>query len=356
MSQMEPLVKRETSKGNSKTVPEVDVLVLNFNGMQHLGACLDSVLKTDYANLNVTLVDNGSTDGSQKFVKHNYPEVKILANKKNLGFSKGYNNAASSSQTPVLVFLNNDVEVDKDWLKELVGSLADPEVGCATSKIMFFHERQKINACGGFIDKFGFAANRGNGEVDLGQYSKAEEVFYAVGAAMAVKRSAWNTVGPFDEDFFAYCEDVDWCWRARLQGYKIVYVPSSIIYHKWRGSLREKRRSTQIYFEERNRLATLLKNYGWISLLSIIPRYLVLETLKILWVLRNWTHSEAIIVMKALFWNLNHLNDTIKKRVQVQRKRKRTDKGVSKTMVNTSLELYIALRPYSSLANHPFFS
>jgi len=350
------LTQKDAQSQRKEKIPHVEVLILNFNGRRRLKTCLDSVLATHYPNLCVVLVDNGSTDGSVDFVRKNYPSIKIIANKRNLGFAKGYSSAVRISHAPYLVFLNNDVEVDKNWLRELICCLEEPNVAATTSKLLFFDDRKKINACGGIMDKYGCSLNRGNGELDLGQYDKIEEVFYAVGAAMAVKRSVLNKVGFFDEDYFSYWEDVDWSWRARLLGYKILYVPSSVVYHKWRGSLKGAINLRHIYNLERYRLATLLKNFSFKTLFFLIPRFVLLEGLKILWILVNWSPVESAVVVKALLWNLTHLGTTLKKRYIVQRKRKLGDADIFKKVISKSLELHGVINKNSFLSKHPLLA
>lgn len=316
--------------------PFVSVLILNYNGRHYLEKCLNSILATEYPDFEVLLIDNGSSDGSADYVRRNYPSVKIIENS-NIGFAKAYNHAVKLTCAPYFVFLNNDVEVETNWLKELVQATSESKVAAATSKMRFFHERDRINSCGGCMDKFGFCVNRGIYEKDAGQYDDCLDVFYTVGAAMIVKRSAWRKVGQFDERYFAYFEDADWCWRARMLGYEVLYVPSSIVYHMWRGSWKDTER--RMYFYERHRLSSILKNYSLKSLMLTLPPYFLLLILRILWIGKNWGGTLSLSMIRALFWNLINLPSTWKKRVKVQNARVISDKDITKKMIKGSLEL-----------------
>jgi len=330
-----------------KGFPPVTLLILNYNGKRFLKECLDSVLKTDYPNFEVVVIDNASTDGSVEFIEKNYPQVRIIKNNRNYGFAVAYNLAIKTVKNEYLVLLNNDVIVEPDWLKKLISYISNGKVAAVNPKMLFADDRKRINAAGGNCDIYGVGWNRGNGEIDNGQYDKVEEVFYVNGAALLTKKSVWKDVGAFDERFFLYGEDLDWCWRARLKGYKILYVPDSKIYHHWRAS-----GGAIIYFLERHSLATLLKNYELKTLIKIMPRYLALKFLKTIWLLKNGKEKiEKMAVLYSLKWNLINLNKTWNKRVLIQSSRKISDKEIKKQMFNGSFELFLAL----GKIKHPIF-
>jgi len=323
----------------------VTLLILNYNGKTYLKNCLDSVLAIDYPNFDVKLIDNGSTDGSVDFVKENYPEVEVIEHDANYGFALGYNLVVNSMESEFVVFLNNDVSVEPDWLKKLIPYTKDEDVAAVTSKMLFSFDKKRINAAGGCCDVYGVGWNRGNGEVDAGQYDEAEEVFYGSGGALLIKRKVWEDVGPFDERYFLYGEDLDWCWRARLKGYKILYVPEAKVYHHWRGS-----GASMECFLEKHWLATILKNYTLKTLVKLLPKYLALRALKAIWLLKNGEKDEKFAVFKALLWNLVNLKGTWKKRVIIQASRKVSDGEVQRHMYKRSLELLAGLGRFQ----HPF--
>lgn len=329
----------------SEEHPRVSLLILNYNGKAHLKKCLESVFRMEYPNFEVKLVDNGSTDGSVEFVKKNYPQVKIVEHGVNRGFALGYNLVMDSVKSEFVALLNNDVLVEPEWLKKLIPYAKQEKVAAVTSKMLFLSDNGRINAAGGSCDVYGVGWNRGNGEVDWGQYDKVEEVFYGSGGALLIKRKVWDEIGPFDERYFLYGEDLDWCWRARLKGYKILYVPHAKVYHYWRGSKAPMER-----FLEKHWLATLLKNYSLKTLLKTLPKYLALKLLKFIWLLKNGGKNEEIAVIEALIWNLANLRDTWKKRVVIQSFRSVSDEEVQKCMYKGSLELLAGLGKFQ----HPF--
>jgi hypothetical protein len=325
----------------NRDFPEVTIMVLNYNGKEHIDRCLDSIFKMDYPQFNVVVIDNASNDGSVDFVKERYPQVKTLEYPKNHGFAKAYNIALQETRSQFVVLINNDVIVEPEWLSRLMPYIAnDKDISAVTPKMLFVQNRKVINAAGGTCDIYGSGWNRGNGEVDSGQYERVEEVFYANGAAIVISRKAWEDVGSFDEDYFLYGEDLDWCWRARLKGYRILYVPSSRIYHKWHASSGE-----MIPFLERHWLTTAFKNYDSKTLAKLGPKLLALKTLTGVWLLLNGRSiREKLAVFDGFFWNLNELRKTWKKRLSVQASRKIDDEEIQRHMYNGSLELSLGLK------------
>jgi hypothetical protein len=297
------------------------------------------VLATDYDHLRVVVIDNGSTDGSSEFLTARYPKVKVIKQRRNNGFALAYNMAIESVGTEYFALLNNDVSVDPTWLKTLVSHVEGEKVAALTPKMLFFHDRRRINAAGGSCDFYGTGWNRGNNEVDMGQYDLLEETFYGNGAALLVSRKAWQDVGVFDERYFMYGEDLDWCWRARLKGYKILYVPTSKVYHRWLGS-----RGPMFYSLERHWLSTLLKNYGMSTLFKIMPRYFAIKLLKTFWAFKNAKGGDKFFILNAVWWNMKHLKKTWEKRVQIQSSRSVPDEEIQRLMSKDSFELLLGLK------------
>jgi GT2 family glycosyltransferase len=320
--------------------PSVTVQIPNYNGIRYLKDCLDSVLATDYNDFDVIVIDNASTDGSVEFVKKNYPQIKLVENKKNYGFAAALNKNSDALRSEYIAFLNNDVVVESKWLGILVDYMEKSRVvAAANPKILFLQDRKKVNSAGGNCDIYGVGWNRGNGEMDNGQYDKVEEVFYANGAALVIRKEAWLDVGKFDEDYFLYGEDLDWCWRARLKGYKILYSPEAKIYHRWMGS-----GGSMIQLLEMHWMTNLLKNYTPRTLCAITPKYFTLKMLKAAWLMRNGEQlPEKLAVFKAFVWNLKNFRKTWRKHSIIQLSRKMSDKQIQKSMYNGSFELQLWL-------------
>jgi GT2 family glycosyltransferase len=222
----------EKNEAKMRNYPKVSIIMPTFNGLELLKISIPSVLRTHYPNIEVIVVDNGSSDGSVSFLSKVYPTVSVISLKENKGIVIPHNLGASATRGSLVSFLNNDMEVDPDWLLPLVSAVESNEcvAGC-DSKYINYYERDKIDPVGGagrFIDKYGNAVNRGGGEIDKGQFNVQEEVFHGLSI---FKKDLFMKVGGFDESFFGYFDETDLCWRLHRLGYKILFVPESVIYH-----------------------------------------------------------------------------------------------------------------------------
>lgn len=262
-----------------ETGPIASVLVLNWNGLRFLAPCLSSVLADACDHVEVVLIDNGSADGSVALVGAQFPNVKIIQHKTNLGFSVGYNVAVPRTRGQILVFLNNDTVVSKGWLDPLVEPLQkQSQVGLTTSKILFFGTN-RINAAGGKLKLWTGANELGYGFDEALFSEPGLEPFFALGAAMAIRRSLFRQLGGFDDGIFAYGEDVDLSWRARLLGYKVSYVPQSIVYHHHSGTLSVFNPS-KVRMVTRGQLIAMIKSLSIFNLAHSLPAYAVFALLK----------------------------------------------------------------------------
>jgi GT2 family glycosyltransferase len=213
--------------------PLASVVIPNWNGVEHLPACLNSLRAQTYPHLEVILVDNGSTDGSQELVAEKYPEVRLLGLEQNLGLTGGNNAGFQASQGKILVSLNNDTEAAPTFVESLVTALVDhPEAGMAAAKMLLFDQRDLIHSAGDGYGIDGIPFNRGVWQKDEGQFDEPGWIFGGCGGAVAYRREMLNDVGMFDEAFFMYCEDVDLNWRSQLAGWKCWYTPNAVVYHK----------------------------------------------------------------------------------------------------------------------------
>lgn len=217
---------------------KIAVVILNWNGQKLLEQFLPSV--TTYSkNADIYVVDNASTDTSMAFVNANYPEVKIIQNKENGGFAKGYNEALKKVDADIFCLLNSDVEVTKNWLEPIVEAFKNnAEVAIMQPKLLDYKQKdyfEYAGAAGGFIDKFGYPYCRGRIfntlEKDEGQYNDTHSIFWASGACLFVRSYVFKELNGFDESFFAHMEEIDLCWRAKNLGYKIIYTGRSQVYH-----------------------------------------------------------------------------------------------------------------------------
>jgi hypothetical protein len=302
--------------------PSVSIIILNYNGREFVERCLKSVLTTDYLNFEVIFIDNASTDGSLELVEKMFgsdPHLKTIRNDENLGFAEGNNVGARVAKGNYIVFLNNDTDVNSKWLKELVEVMeSDPTIGIAQSKILLMRDPMKLDCAGGFMDPYGWTNKRGEREKDVGQYDEVSEIFYAHGATMAVKREILEKVGIFDPKFFIYYDDLDLCWRVWLCGYKVVFVPKSVVYHEAGAWGRAQPRPQMTSFFCKNHTSALLKNYSLHNLVRTLPVYIALVHGMAMYLMLKGEVKGALAYFKAILWNLLNLRHVWTERLKVQ--------------------------------------
>ena len=248
--------------------PGVTIVILNWNGKHFLRQFLPSVLATTYKKFEILVVDNGSTDGSIAFLKKKFKSVRLLKLDKNYGFTTGNNKALAHISTKYLVLLNSDVEVDPGWLDPLVKIMeGDEKVAVAQPKIRSYQNKEFFEyagAAGGYIDALGYPFCRGRIfstiEKDEGQYDQQTEIFWASGCACFIRKSVTDELGMLEDRFFAHMEEIDFCWRARNNGYKVMYCPKSVVYHVGGGTL-NRANPHKTYLNIRNSLAALFLNF-----------------------------------------------------------------------------------------------
>ena len=243
----------------------LSVVILNWNGRRHLERYLPSVVAHTEGDAEVVVADNGSTDDSLQWLRLNYPDVRVIRLDRNYGFAGGYNRALREVESEYVLLLNSDVEVTAGWWQPLVEVLdTERDVAAVAPKLLADMERTKFEyagAAGGFIDYLGYPFCRGrilsNVEEDRGQYDNRRDIFWASGAAMCCRRELFESLGGFDEDFFAHMEEIDLQWRMQLAGWRIVVEPKSVVYHLGGGTLPAS--SRKIFLNHRNNLAMLFK-------------------------------------------------------------------------------------------------
>lgn len=243
------------------------VVILNWNGRKFLKDFLPSVIEHNPDYSEIVVADNASTDDSVEFLKENYPNVRIILNETNGGFSKGYNDALKQIDAEYYCLLNSDIKVSSGWIDPILKLMdSDENIAVCQPKLLSYFEPKKFEysgAAGGFIDKYGYPFCRGRIfseiETDRGQYNDVCEIFWATGACMFVKADIYHKFGGLDEDFFAHMEEIDFCWRLKNHGYKIMYCPDSKVYHVGGGTL-PKKSSQKTYLNFRNNIILLYKN------------------------------------------------------------------------------------------------
>ena len=296
---------------------KIAVVILNWNGKELLEKFLPSVI-TNSTEATIYIADNASTDDSISFVTENFPEVNIIQNKINGGYAKGYNDALKNINADIFCLLNSDVEVTRDWLVPISEVFnKQPETAIIQPKILDYKDKTKFEyagAAGGFIDKLGYPYCRGRIfntlESDEGQYNDINEIFWASGACLFIRKSVFKELNGFDESFFAHMEEIDLCWRARNIGYEITYVGTSTIYHVG-GATLSNTSPKKTYLNFRNSLYTLVKNAKGTILYLVLIR-LILDGIAGIKFAIQLKPKHTIAIIKAHFSFYKNLNMLLK--------------------------------------------
>jgi len=282
------------------------IIIVTWNGLHHLKTFLPSVCDTKYPDFEIILADNASTDGTVEWVKKNFPEVIISTFDDNYGYCGGNNRAVAGASKEILLFLNNDVKVHPDWLHGINNCFAKDElIGAVQPKLLSYTEPDHFEyagAAGGFIDKFGYPYCRGRifetVEKDEKQYDESSEIFWASGAALAIKKDLFIQLHGFDEDFEFHMEEIDLCWRVHRSGSKVFFTPESTVFHLGGGSL-AMGSPRKVYYNFRNNLFMLWKNYSTSELFLRFPIRLKLDVIAAWKSLLSGNSSDFLAIAKA---------------------------------------------------------
>ncbi|HEX3872627.1 MAG TPA: glycosyltransferase family 2 protein, partial [Solirubrobacteraceae bacterium] len=239
----------------------VTAIVLTYDGRDMLDVVVPSLRAQRYDSFTIVIVDNGSSDGTAEHVRDRWPDVDLIEIPENVGVAAALNRGVAAAPGEYIALLNNDLELEPDWLGELVGALdRHPGAASATGKLLNFHRRDEFDAAGDLMRWSGAPDQRGHGEPDRGQYDEPAAVFSPCAGAALYRRSALTEVGPFDEDFFAYMEDIDWGFRAQLAGYASRYEPAAVAYHVG-GATTARDAPRYVALQRRNQILLVIKNY-----------------------------------------------------------------------------------------------
>jgi GT2 family glycosyltransferase len=311
------------------THPFVSVIIVNFNGKKWLERCIPSVLNSSYDNFEVIVVDNGSTDGSAEFIMKNYPNIKLIRLKENKGWSYANNIGIKVSKGDIIICLSNDMEVHPQWITEIVNFMkANPAVGIVQCNSVSMWDRKTLDSSMNYLDKLGYAYGYAPLKIPY-------EVFFAEGMAFAFKREVVENVGLLDHYYFMEYDDMDFCWRARLAGYKVYFLPSAIVYHARGGTVGKTyfQRIKNVELYTRNHIVTLIKNYEVGNLLKILPIVLIIEITKAIYILIVKKNVKVgVAILKGILQAIKDLKIVLKKRYYVQSRRKISDAELMKIM------------------------
>lgn len=306
----------------------IDIIIPNFNGLENLACVLKSLDSQTERDFKVIVVDNGSTDGSVNYVENNYRDAILIKNDINLGFSKAVNlgikHSLNSGISDYILILNNDIELENNFIEKGIETFNEiKDAGFIAVKMLNFFKRDVIDDTGDFIRKTGgIPMARGHGDKDTRQYEKAEFIFGACAGAAFYKSELFKNAGLFDEDFFAYLEDVDLSFRFQIYGYKCYYNPEIICYHKRRETTK-RFEGWETYYTEKNLVALRLKNYPFPLYLKYSPLFFLARISRFIKYLgNNYSGGTFKYAVKGYFKGLSEIPKSLKKRSIIQSKKR----------------------------------
>lgn len=308
-------------------VPLVSIIIVNYNGKSFLRDCLESIKASEASDEEIIIVDNASSDGSLEYIKKEFPYVKLIALDKNYGFAMANNIGAEAAAGEYIVFLNNDTVVTPGWLNSLRDAFSsDPTVGAAGSKLLLYHMPERVNSAGTNIVFNGGGYDIGFMDIDSDKYNIPGPKGGVCAAAMMVRKNEFLSLGGFDSMYFMYFEDVDLCWRYWLSGYRVFYVPTSIVYHRFGGTAgSDIHTPLRSFYGTRNSIFNILKNYELKNIPFPLVFNLIYHTGKFFGFLISLRFRSSWKIPQAYWSLIRYLPQVMKKRKNIQSKRKVTD-------------------------------
>lgn len=274
------------------------VVIPNYNGMKYIEACLESLFIGTVKDLEVIMVDNASTDGSLALVKERFPQVHVIENHENFGFAKAVNQGIKASRTEYIILLNNDTVAALDFVHELECAIEEDRKSFSVSaKLISLHDKEKLDDAGDYYCALGWAFARGKGKHPDG-YQRKTEIFSACAGAAIYRRAYFDEVGLFDENHFAYLEDIDIGYRARLYGYRNMFAPKAVVFHAGSATSGSRYNSFKTKLASRNSVYLVYKNMPPVQIIINIPFLLAGFLIKTLFFIKKGLGKEYI---KGLF-------------------------------------------------------
>ena len=319
------MLLQSTQNTKIKDIDDVDVsiIILFFNELHYVDSCLQSTLNYLPSNMEIIVVDNGSSDGTQVYIHETYPDVTLIRSDENLGYSGGNNLGVINSKGEYLVFLNGDTSFDSDWISPLINVLQqDSQVGIVNPKILLRNNPEYINACGLNMHYTGLPGLRGWMH-SVNDFDQRADLRASSGAAFAMRRSVYDRIGGLDDHFFPiYMEDVDLSWRLILCGYRCVYIPDAVLFHDYTPDFKP----NKFRYLEQHRYRMILKNYRWRTMILMIPALVLAEVISWTFALLNGAQY-LIQKITAYVTTARHFAHILESRRQVQAMRTVSDRS-----------------------------
>lgn len=313
--------------------PLVSVVIPHWNGLKWLEPCMRALYEQTYDKLEIIVVDNASEDGSQEYLKHNHPQVKLIELDYNSGFTGACNTGMEAARGEVVVLLNNDTEVHPDWAKQVVDAFnRHPEAGTVASKMLLATQRDTLHTAGDFVRTNGLFGNRGVWQQDAPHYNEEVPVFSACGGSSAYRRQMLDEIGLLDNDFFFSCEDVDLGWRAQLAGWKCVYVPQAIVYHHLKATGGG---ATASFYDGRNTIWVIVKNMPGDLFRKYFWQIVAGQSDRFWQALKAWRGEAARATMRGMLHGFLGLPKVLRKRRHIQSMRVVTSTYIDSILTHT---------------------
>jgi GT2 family glycosyltransferase len=316
----------------------VSVVIVNYNGKHYLKDCIDSILGSMPANYEIIVADNNSSDDSVPYIQAAFAphlqKMKFLVLDKNYGPAKARNKAMEIANGKYVAFLDNDTKVDKDWLITAIDLFrSDETIGCIQCKLLLMDQKDRFDYAGEYLDHKGFLVQRAlHKEIDQGQHDQYVEILAAKSAGMFIRKDVFEKINGFDEDYFIYVEETDLGWRSWHLGYKTVFCPESIVYHKFSTSsiiLTQEKHNYNIRFHgTKNYITTLVKNLSARSMIVILPTHIAIWFLFAFFLIFTGNFRSAAHVIKGISWVGFNIRNILQKRSAIQNSRVLSDNDI----------------------------
>ena len=321
---------------------KLSIIIVNFNGKKLVSRLLDSIVKNTLNSYEVIIVDNGSDDSSVEYLNQfilsrNFKNIQIISLDKNYGPAYARNVGFDISTSEFLAFLDNDTIVEMNWDKDPIKIFKrNKKVGIIQCKLLLANNKDQIDYVGEYIGRNGFLIQRARaGDIDKGQFQKEVDILAAKSAGMFMRASSFKKVEKFDSDYFIYVEETDLGWRNWLAGFRVIYCPTSIVYHEFGTSsiiLDKKTNNRNAKFHgTKNYIMTLIKNLSFKNLCLTLPLHVFL------WIGMAWfvlltkrDYRSFLWIHQGIIWNIINIKSTISKRVKIQKNRKISESDLMK--------------------------
>jgi len=338
---------------NNFSTPSISIIVVNFNGINYLKIFFDSLFSQDLPKHEVIFIDNNSHDNSCEYVKNNWPNVEIYKMTSNIGYAGAVNFGFKISSNDLVLICNNDIEFKEAAIDKLVNFIcSNDRIGVVQPKPLLGVDNKVIDSCGSFWTSTGFNYHYGNYKsASEEKYNKPLNVYSVKGMCMMVKRDLINKIGLFDDDFWCYFEETDFCHRAILFGMESWYYPGAVIIHVNGGTSMSFNNSLIEFHSFKNRLCSYLKNLNRVQLFCVLPIYICLTLCWSLASLVKGRFANSLSPLKAIYWNLLNLKKTLDKRKYIYANivRAGASSRLRKVTFNPSIRYYLSF--FSSLKN-----